>query len=239
MRCDEVIRELAVPTDDRDVAALSEHLTICGSCARWAKNAGQLDRLWEATRPTEPSPEIWHAVWAQVAYSLDSPTRREFETVSVPMTSLNGSTARLASPGIPQKALARSRPWNWTAIGLIGFAQAAAVLVVVGLTWQHSTRSAQPAIAQVTMPPSFSPAPATPKHLSEPLPVAVVEIEEGRQVVIYVEGSTATVVDRTPQSAAYRLKRGLRNLESPLVDDWLLMLNEAESMTKPLVAMKE
>ena len=72
MHCDEVIRELAVPTDDRDSAAVSEHLASCPSCAGWADACRQLDRLWDATRPTEPSPEVWDTVWAQVASSLDS-----------------------------------------------------------------------------------------------------------------------------------------------------------------------
>ena len=34
MHCDEVIRELAVPTDDRDSAALAEHLANCPSVRR-------------------------------------------------------------------------------------------------------------------------------------------------------------------------------------------------------------
>ena len=55
MRCDEVIRELAVPTDDRDSAALAEHLANCPSCAVWAKRDAEFDRLWDATRPAEPS----------------------------------------------------------------------------------------------------------------------------------------------------------------------------------------
>ena len=33
MQCDKVIRELAVPTDDRDPASLAEHLAECPSCA--------------------------------------------------------------------------------------------------------------------------------------------------------------------------------------------------------------
>ena len=55
MHCDKVIRELAVPTDDRDSAVLAEHLANCPSCAGWAKKDAQFDRLWDATRPVEPS----------------------------------------------------------------------------------------------------------------------------------------------------------------------------------------
>ena len=73
MRCDEVIRELAVPTDDRDGTALAEHLAGCPSCVAWARRAALLDRLWEATRPPEPSPEAWDSVWANINQALQSP----------------------------------------------------------------------------------------------------------------------------------------------------------------------
>ena len=95
MHCDEVIRELAVPTDDRDSAALAEHLANCPSCAGWAKRDAQFDRLWDATRPVEPSPQIWDTVWAHIASSLDSSTPAEFEAFASPMATLNGSVARL------------------------------------------------------------------------------------------------------------------------------------------------
>ena len=84
MHCDEVIRELAVPTDDRDSAALAEHLASCPSCADWAKRDAQFDRLWDATRPTEPSPQVWDTVWAHIASSLDSSTPAEFRRVLAP-----------------------------------------------------------------------------------------------------------------------------------------------------------
>lgn len=32
MQCDKVIRELAVPTDERDSASLAEHLAQCPAC---------------------------------------------------------------------------------------------------------------------------------------------------------------------------------------------------------------
>ncbi len=77
--CDEVIRELAVPTDDRDSAALAEHLANCPSCADWAKRDAEFDRLWDATRPVEPSSQAWDAVWSHIASSLDSSTPVDFK----------------------------------------------------------------------------------------------------------------------------------------------------------------
>ena len=71
MHCDEVIRELVVPTDDRDSATVAEHLANCPSCAGWAERDAQFDRLWNATRPIEPSPQVWGTVWARIASSLD------------------------------------------------------------------------------------------------------------------------------------------------------------------------
>ena len=57
MRCDEVVRELAAPTGNRDREAMAEHLAACSACAEWARRAGDLDRLWGATRPAEPTSE--------------------------------------------------------------------------------------------------------------------------------------------------------------------------------------
>ena len=57
MRCVDVIRELAAPTDTRNTVDLAEHLNRCPSCANWARQATQFDRLWDTTRPAEPSPE--------------------------------------------------------------------------------------------------------------------------------------------------------------------------------------
>jgi hypothetical protein len=54
-----------------------------------------------------------------------------------------------------------------------------------------------------------------------------VEIDEGRQVVIRFDGSTAKVIDRTPQGVSWS------------VDDWYVMLNVAESLPNSVVAMKE
>ena len=54
-------------------------------------------------------------------------------------------------------ASSRSRPWNWAAIGLIGLAQAAAVLLAVGWAWHNSPKSQEPQVAIATHSPALSP----------------------------------------------------------------------------------
>ncbi len=238
MRCDDVIRELAVPSGEQNPAMLRDHLAACASCANWATHAGQLDRIWELTRPTEPSPEAWDAVWAQIASSLDSSTVTQVETFSLPMASVNGRASSLLKPVEPKLAV-RERSRNWRALGVIGIAQAAAILLVISLTWHRSPEPIRPVVADVKAPSTAITATGSARGVGGFSSVPVVEIDEGRLVVIFTEGSAAKVVDLTPQAAASRLDRRLSNLESAGVDDWLLMLNEAESMTKPLVAMKE
>jgi hypothetical protein len=216
MQCDEVVRELAVPTDDCDSAALAEHLVSCSACAGWAKRAAQLDRLWATTRPEEPLPEIWDSIWAQVTSSLDSSAPQESEEVVVAPVSANGSAAKLEGQFAPRKPLPRPNPWRLATIGLVGLAQAAAVFLAVALTWQTSTSSR---LGQITDHRKITPS---------PVPMAPgVEIEEGRLVVIRVDGPTARVVDLTPEGISWS------------VDEWLVMLNEVESMPNSVVAMKE
>jgi hypothetical protein len=175
MRCDEVIRELAVPTDDRDSAALAEHLANCPSCAVWAKRDADFDRLWDATRPVEPSFEAWNSVWCHIASSIDSKTPEEFKAYIASTVPLNGSVYAGDTPFGLSSTSSRSRSWNWAAIGLIGLAQAAVVLLAVGWAWYISSRS------------------------------DTVEIEAGRWVVIRVEGSAVKVVDLTPDAISYNV----------------------------------
>ena len=96
MNCDEVIRELAVPTEDRDSRALAEHLSDCATCADWARRADQLDRLWQLTRPADLSTEVWDSVWSRVTASLDAPaTALAGETL---MSSGHGQNGVAAKP---------------------------------------------------------------------------------------------------------------------------------------------
>jgi hypothetical protein len=85
--------------------------------------ADRLDALWDATRPAEPSAEAWDRVWASVSDGLDrlegpsAPPRREGVIVHRPAP----------SPSRGRRAL--------IAASLIGLAQAAAILLAVGLSW--------------------------------------------------------------------------------------------------------
>ena len=193
----------------------------------WAKRNAQLDRLWEATRPTEPSPETWEAVWAYLASSVDSSAPTGFETFSLPIASSNGALAKGETPLVPSRPLVRSRPWNWAAIGLIGLAQAAAIFLAVALTWHSSTESRLSEVADNSDATSSSVSlPTVP--LGQILSSTGLEIEAGQSIMIRVEGSTAKVFDVTPQGASYSLG----------IDYLFAMFNEAESLTAPIVAME-
>lgn len=227
MNCDEVIRELSVPTDDRDPAALAGHLANCPSCACWSKRDAEFRHLWDATRPVNPPPQIWDAMWSQISSSLDSTTPaadREFRPSTV---SLNGS---LSSPegrfGLSPTS-SRSRSQNWRVIGLIGLAQAAAVFLAVVWGWHTSSKSRMAPIAVTNHLRNSLPEALQVASKKEGLATASVDIEPGRWVVIRVEDSTVNVVDLTPEGM------------SSSVDDWLLAFNAAEAIANPVVAMKE
>jgi hypothetical protein len=226
MHCNDLIRELAVPTDDRDSGAVAEHLANCPPCASWAKRDTQFDRLWNATRPVEPSAQIWDSVWADIASSLDSSTPAQFEATTSPVANLNGPVVHVERPLGLTPASSRSRPWNWAAIGLIGLAQAAAVLLAVGWAWHGSPRSQEPQGAAVTHSPAFSLNSSKVARESGLQSVPAVEIEAGRLVVIRMEDSSARVVDPSPDGISFS------------VDDWFLVFNAVEAIAKPIVALK-
>ena len=254
MRCDEVIRELAVPTDERESTTLAEHLARCPACAAWAKGAAGLDRLWEATRPGEPSSEVWNGVWARLASSLDASIPHELETFAPSVPARNGSPANgKAQPPRPLPS-SNTHPRRWFAIGLIGLAQAAAVLLAVGLSWHRFVPSQRPqgalptvGVATLSQGKGLTGFKLVSIHVSsEAFPTVV---EEGSLVVIHAdpnprkilvpifssqfmfliqaEGHIPTVVDLTPEEMSFG------------VDDWYLAFNAVESLTNPKVAMKE
>src|SRR4051794_34802336 len=111
MRCNEVVRELAAPTGVLDASGLAEHLARCPRCASWAEAAARLDRLWEATRPPEPAAGNWEMTWAGVSRGLD----------------------RASTPDFAPLHPTPSRPWRRSALVAFGLAQAAAVLIAVGV----------------------------------------------------------------------------------------------------------
>lgn len=115
MHCDEVARELAVPTGDGDPAALAEHLAGCPACAHLARQAEAFDRLWRASRPVGPTDAAWNALWTGVRARLDAaPVEVETEDLTT-------------------MPLAASRPVRRWATAAFGLAQAAALLLGFGL----------------------------------------------------------------------------------------------------------
>jgi hypothetical protein len=159
MRCRDVTRELAAPSGAIDSDALARHLAACPDCAAWSDRAERFDRLWEATRPAEPSAEAVDAMWARLCHALDE------------------------APALPSAhpASVRAR-WSW-AIALVGLAQAAAVLLAVWLAAFPRT----PEIAKAPEPSQSAPAEIA--LADEPIDieagqVVFIRIEDGKGSVV-------------------------------------------------------
>jgi len=237
MRCVDVIRELAAPGDTQDAAALVDHLSHCTSCAAFAQRAARLDRLWEATRPAEPAPEVWHNLWSQIAHSLDN--SKPQPVVSPPPAALrNGSTNASEikfdvkpTEQSPSRSF-RSRPW--ARVSIVSLSRAAAVLLIVGLGWWVFSLPKQ----QVASLNPVSPNPAGPNAMLTSLPD--VDIDAGHTVVILADPKSPSVVDRTSKGM-------IAGVDREYVDwygderyfDWSQVFNEVEYLAKPQVAMKE
>jgi len=105
MRCDEVTRELAVPSDGRDPAELDRHLAGCLHCSAHAEGFRRLDDLWAATRPVEPSGAVFDEIWARVTEA--------------------------AGPAPETIPFRRSSSWRRPVLGgmIVAFAAAAAVMI--------------------------------------------------------------------------------------------------------------
>ena len=161
MRCDEAMREMTLPGDDRDDPGLAQHLAECQACARWAGHASRFNSLWDATRPADPSNETWDRLWSSVAERLDHPF------------------ATAGDAAAPHQAPA-TRSWRGlAAFGLVGLAQAAALFLAVNLFWNTTGKNVQPLgkalnpdVAQQTAPSLDS----------------VVDLEWGQVVLIRSQG---------------------------------------------------
>jgi hypothetical protein len=221
MRCDDVIRELAVPTDSRDLASLADHLNHCPSCAAWAERAARLDRLWQVTQPAEPTSGVWDNIWAQVASSLD--VQAANGAISPAVTSLrnglaSGAPLRFAAKPSERPLTRPFRSRRWTALALVGLAQAAAVLLVVGMSWRFFVPSRPPQNELIASLPS-------------------VDIEEGHLVMIVADPKLLSVVDLTPKTTT----AGVDHVDwygDEKYFDWFQVYHEVESLAKPSVAMK-
>src|SRR5436309_265812 len=133
MRCEDVIRELAAPTGEPDQTAMAQHLAGCPACAAWARRAGQLDALWDAARPPEPAPEAWDSVWATLVRELNALATVEVVSPATVRPSPNGRPSKVVAHPAPSPSAAHRRTWRLAAIALVGLAQAAAILIALGL----------------------------------------------------------------------------------------------------------
>jgi hypothetical protein len=121
MYCREVTRELAAPSAGADLAELERHLATCARCASEAQAARRLDRIWTATRPAEPSAAAWGRLWAAVCRAEESPAT------------------------LPLADARPARRWLAPAVGIALIAQAAAVLLAVGI-WLRRSDGPAPAV---------------------------------------------------------------------------------------------
>lgn len=122
MRCEEVIEELAAPTDMRDAASLAIHLSRCPYCAAWAKRAAKLDNLWQRTAPTAPAPHVWDILWSSVTSSLDSSADKEIASSTVLVSrngSANGFLVRPETKLVNRPFSPSVRSRRWKVIGLV------------------------------------------------------------------------------------------------------------------------
>ncbi len=176
MRCDEVMRELNLPGDDRDDRALADHLAECEACARWSEHAAAFSRLWAATRPVDPSTDSWDQLWSSVTARLD-----RLAPVAAPRSRSDHSF----SPGADSAARHSSRmarPWRGlAAIGLVGLAQAAALLVAVNLYWNPGAKDSSPHAPRSST--SHEEAQQTAPSLD-----SVVDVEWGQVILIRSDG---------------------------------------------------
>lgn len=121
MRCVDVIGKLSNWSEPCEDPAVADHLAGCPRCAAWAERDARLGRLWDATRPDEPSAEEWDGAWGRIAVALER-----------------------GKPALPLKRSGNARRAWWIVVGV---AQAAALLLAV-LYFQGNPRDAAPRVVQ-------------------------------------------------------------------------------------------
>jgi hypothetical protein len=180
MRCDDVTRELAIPTGALDPADLAAHLASCASCAEWSSRSSRLDRIWEATRPAEPSADALDSLWAHASAALDAP-----------------ATLRLEAP---------IRPRRWATVAF-ALASAAAVLLAASALLRDPAADPHKVVDNRIVPPTVQvtnpvPAPPVVKVSVDVDQIAIVRIgEEGHRVEILDEAplfASSSLADDTP-----------------------------------------
>lgn len=168
MRCDEVTRELAVPTGALDAASVAQHVASCPSCASWAEASARLDRVWEATRPADPRPEQWERLWSAVVAPETAPV-----------------TLRLA-PLADRPAPSRRRGWA-PLIAAAFVAQAAAVAMLTWAALRPDRATTSPTSGFQTV---STHAPIAPAQTVE------FELEEGQTLFLVLDEHAGKVVCR-------------------------------------------
>jgi len=206
------MRELNLPSDDRDDRALAHHLAECKACARWAEHAARFNLLWDATRPAVPSTESWDRLWSSVTARLD-----HSGTVTAPHSRLDNPFATVVDAA-PQHSSPFTRSWRGlAAIGLVGLAQAAALFLAVNLFWNTTGKNVRP--------PTFSEG-ADVVHRTAPSLDSEVDVECGQVLLIRSDGPKVEKIDLALLEAS--------NGEDP----WYDLFNRAES-DSTVVAMTE
>ncbi len=211
MRCDDVIRELTDPVGSRDDDALTGHLAHCGRCSAEAARIRRFERLWESTRPAVPSDETWERAWARIQSELD---RRDAGT-GKPHLKVGQHAVIDSRPAGHSRSSSR---WHSIAvIGILGMAQAAALLLAIGLTWRNPVSDPH----SVANPPGTAVARAVETSLDSEF-----DFEDGQVPLIRTDGKTVQMVDLT--------ERDSLNGEDP----WMEVFNRVEG-TSFVMAMAE
>jgi len=205
------MRELNLPSDDRDDRALAHHLAECKACAHWAADAARFNRLWDATRPVDPSTESWDQLWSSVTARLD-----HSGPVTTPHSRPENPFAAVGA-AVPQHSSPITRSWRGlAAIGLVGLAQAAALFLAVNLYWNTSDKNVQP---------PFPPGPDVVRRTAPSLD-SEVDVEEGQVILIRSDGPEVEKIDLALLEAS--------NGEDP----WYDLFNSVESAST-FLAMTE
>jgi hypothetical protein len=122
LQCEDVTRELAAPTPGLDASALTDHLAACPRCAAAAARDAEFTRLWDESRPEEPSRATWGAVWSRITERLDQPAAE---------VEVGAGVGSKSEPELFPMTLAR--PWQRLGLAVFSLAQAAAIFLTVGL----------------------------------------------------------------------------------------------------------
>jgi hypothetical protein len=214
MRCDEVMREMQLPSDERDVMALARHFSECRACARWSEYGAEFHRLWDATRPAEVPAESWDRVWAGVSDRLLGAAPEH----SKQRLAENRFAQRNQNPLRPTAVSPLGSDWRkLAAVGLVGLAQAAALLLAVAYYWKTPQGSVENRGVVAHHDAARRTAPSLDSEI---------DVEWGQVLVVRSEGSAVQVTDLSAAEPS--------NGEDP----WYVFFNRLESASS-VVAMTE